>query len=281
MFHTSVHLSADTTSPITSATTPSITAAAPDSASAPAAIAAGSLPLDVAEHAFELLMCGPAPLSIDGAALGQGLPARPIPLNELRQILLHPSCSRATRDYVWRHLLAQARAHRNAWMVAAVALAIPMLRRLVGALVGKTPSGRIDREDLEAEVLAAYMEAVTRVKLTWSHPLLRLSRMTQLAVLRIVAVEPPRLLDDPESIERAGSSHALAYPAGHSDLLLDQAVADGIISEAAAELIQFTRLEGIPLTSYCRRRGLLYCTALKRRQRAEAALHQAFLKRNQ
>ncbi|MGW2157516.1 hypothetical protein [Nonomuraea sp. NPDC001699] len=243
--------------------------------------------LDVAEHAFHLLMRGPDPLSVDGAALGQGLPARPIPMDELRMILLHPSCSRITRDHVWRHLIEQARTHRGAWMVAAVALAIPMLRRLVTALTIEIHGERgnrlasADREDLEAEVLAAYMEALTRVKLAWSHPVLRLSRLTQFAVLRAYVPQRPTLLADPDLIDRAEErQQSLACPTGHPDLLLAQAVAEGVITRDEAELIGLTRLEGVSLSSYCRRRGLLYCTALKRRQRAENALYQAFLKRN-
>ncbi|MGW0805558.1 hypothetical protein [Nonomuraea sp. NPDC002799] len=236
----------------------------------------GSLPLDVAEHAFTLLMRGPAPLSLDGALLGHGLPARPIPLSELRGMLLHPSCSRTTRDHVWRHLIDQARTHRGAWMVAAVALAIPMLRRLTGGLADKTPAERTCREDLGAEVLTAYMEAVYRVNLAWSHPVLRLSRLTHIAVIRAHATNQPHLLADPDLTDRTDSDQqTLTYPAGHPDLLLVQAVAQGIVTELEAELITFTRLEGIPLSSYCRRRGLLYCTTLKRRQRAETALYQA------
>jgi hypothetical protein len=246
-----------------------------------------SMPLDVAEHAFNLLMRGPDPLSIDGTELEEGLPARPIPMNELRVILLHPSCSRTTRDQVWRHLIDQSRTHRGAWMVAAVALALPMLRRLVGALSSKIHSEpadrvtRVDREDLEAEVLAAYMEALIRVNLAWSHPVLRLSRLTQSAVLRAYARQRPGLLTDANLIDRTeDSQQALTYPAGHPDLLLARAVAQNLITEQEAELIGFTRFEGISLISYCRRRGLLYCTALKRRQRAENALYQALLKQN-
>ncbi|GAA2213288.1 hypothetical protein GCM10009850_087500 [Nonomuraea monospora] len=236
----------------------------------------GSLPLDVAERAFDLLMRGPEPLSVDGARLGHGLPARPIPLSELREMLLHPSCSRATRDHVWRHLIDEARNRRGAWMVAAVTLAIPMLRRLISTLAGAIPAERIDREDLEAEVLTAYLEALYEVNLAWSHPLLRLSRLTRLAVFRAHATSQPSLLADPDLTDRAdGGQQSLAYPAGHPDQLLDQAVAQGIISAAEVQLIVCTRLEGMPLSAYCRRDGLLYCTAIKRRQRAETAVYQA------
>ncbi|WP_344219846.1 hypothetical protein [Nonomuraea bangladeshensis] len=274
--HTSVRLSSDTTSTTTTSTTSAVTTTS-------------SLPLDVAGHAFELLMRGPQPLAVDGAALGEGLPARLIPLDELRHLLLHPSCTRTTRDHVWRHLITQARTHRGAWMVAAVALARPMLGRLVTALTNKTHAeqsghldrlARMDQEDLEAEVLTAFMEALVRVNLAWSHPLLRLSRLTQFAVLQALAIQPPRPLADPDLLDRAESGQqALTHPAGHPDLLLAHAVAEEVITRDEAELIRLTRLEGISLSSYCRHRGLLYCTTLKRRQRAENALYQALLKR--
>jgi hypothetical protein len=265
----------------TPAPQPADTATSPASTAAPAS----SLPLDIAEYAFDLLTRGPAPLSVDGAALGDELPARLIPLDELRLMLVHPSCSRTTRDQVWRHLIERARTERCAWMVAAVALAIPMLGRLVVMLADRLAAEQAadrlqhaDQEDLQAEVLAAYMEALPRVKLTWSHPLLRLSRLTQFAALRALAIQQPKLLDDPDQLDHAEHTHqTLTYPAGHPDLLLNQAVAEGIITAAEAELIGFTRLEGIPLSAFCRRRGLLYCTILKRRQRAENALYQAIL----
>lgn len=228
-------------------------------------------PLAVAEHAFQLLMRGPQPLAVDGAALGLGLPARPLPLDELGALLLHPSCPRATRDEVWRHLIEQALTHRGAWMVAAVALAAPMLRSLLKTLTQTLP---VEREELEAEMLACFMEALGRVELAWSHPVLRLSRLTQFAVLRAHAIDRPDLLPEPEMSD---GHQALRYPAGHADMLLERAVELGLITAQAAELISMTRLDSVSLSTYCRARGLLYCTELKRRQRAETRLRQALL----
>jgi hypothetical protein len=48
-------------------------------------------PLDVLDRSFRLLVCEPAPLSLDGRAVGYGLPAGPIPLDVLRSLLLHSS----------------------------------------------------------------------------------------------------------------------------------------------------------------------------------------------
>jgi hypothetical protein len=258
MNHTRSHSAEITTTP----------AICPDST----LIAAGQArPLDVAERSFRLLMQGPQPLAVDGRTLGEGLPARPIPLDELGTLLLHPACSRATRDEVWRHLIEQARTHQGAWMVAAVALAAPMLRSLVRTF---TETLSVEREELEAEVLACFMEALGRVELSWSHPLLRLSRLTQFAVIRAHAADRPDLLPEPDT---NGDLRALRYPTGHADLLLARAVELGIITADAAELISMTRLDHISLTAYSRARGLLYCTALKRRKRAEARLRQALL----
>ncbi|MEV4581519.1 hypothetical protein AB0K16_50620 [Nonomuraea jabiensis] len=228
-------------------------------------------PLDLAERAFRLLMQGPQPLAVDGATLGLGLPARPIPLDELGALLLHPSCPRVTRDEVWRHLIEQARAHRGAWMVAAVALAAPMLRRLLKTLAQTLP---VEREELEAEMLACFMEGLCRVELSWSHPVLRLSRLTQFAVLRAHDGDRPDLLAEPEMSD---GRQALRYPAGHADELLARAVELGVITAQAAELISMTRMDSVSLSTYCRARGLLYCTELKRRQRAEARLRDALL----
>jgi hypothetical protein len=52
-------------------------------------------PLEVLDRSFQLLVCEPAPLALDGHLVGHGLPARPIPLDVLRSLLLHPCTWRA------------------------------------------------------------------------------------------------------------------------------------------------------------------------------------------
>src|SRR6266540_1355177 len=54
--------------------------------------------LDVLDTSFRLLVAGPSPLAIDGAALGKGLPARLIPLDRLRALLLDRGTPYAARD---------------------------------------------------------------------------------------------------------------------------------------------------------------------------------------
>ena len=54
----------------------------------------GEQPFDVAATAFRLLTTGPGPLSVDGAALGGGLPARRIALSELADFAVYTPLQR-------------------------------------------------------------------------------------------------------------------------------------------------------------------------------------------
>ena len=65
---------------------------------------------------------------------------------------------------------------------------------------------------------------------------------------------------------------APARPAVHGELVLDQAVAGGVVSRADAELIAATRIQEVRLRELAGRWGVGYEALRKRRQRAEAAL---------
>jgi hypothetical protein len=57
-------------------------------------------PLNIAERALRTLACAPSSLAIDGRQVGHGLPRRQMSLLELRDVLIHPSCSNTARDAV-------------------------------------------------------------------------------------------------------------------------------------------------------------------------------------
>ncbi len=78
--------------------------------------------LDAARSAFEWLVTAPHPVSVDGR-LFAGLPARRVPLNELRDRLLRRSCTQALRDSAWAHLVLLARTEGGTWTVGAVGVA--------------------------------------------------------------------------------------------------------------------------------------------------------------
>ena len=113
--------------------------------------------LDAADAAFRLLATGPRPLALHASRLAAGLPDRPVPLDELRVLLLHPATSAAARNKVWAELVRRARTGGPAWVIGLTGIALPGLRRAVASL---TAAYRGDPADLQSEVLTGFLAAM-------------------------------------------------------------------------------------------------------------------------
>jgi hypothetical protein len=223
-------------------------------------------PLEVLDLSFRLLVCEPAPLALDGRAVGHGLPARMIPLDVLRSLLLHPSMGFDARDAALTWLIQRAQAEGGAWLVGLVGVLLPGIGRRVYPLCRAFP--RL-AHDLEAEALAGLVQAVhgwrlgqdrVATRLVWAaargaHRLLRRETAVGYREASVgLQLEPP------------------PRPPAHSDLLLAQAVHVGVLSRVDAELIAATRVEEVPLRQLAGRWGVGYEALRKRRYRAETAL---------
>jgi hypothetical protein len=226
----------------------------------------GPDPLDVLDTSFRLLVSGPAPLAIDGAALGHGLPARLIPLDQLRALLLDHGTPYAARDTAVRELLRRARHLGGAWTVGLAGVLAPGLRRVAAALANEYPG---DPADIDAEVLAGLLDGIARIHPVGTHlpaRLLRhafnrakrLRRSDRAFALRNVPVEP--------------DSMAPPRLVGHPDLVLARAVSRQVITRDEAELIGMTRLEGIGIAQLAAANGYRLGALYLRRERAEARL---------
>ena len=222
-------------------------------------------PLEVLDRSFQLLVCEPAPLALDGFAV-DGLPDRPIPLDELRSMLLHPSVGFDTRDAALTWLVGRAQTDGGAWLVGLAGVVLPGIGRRVYPLCRAFP--RL-AHDLEAEALTGLLQAVqawpcgqdrVATRLVWAaaraaHQLARReAKVGEREVSVGLELEPP-----PRS-------------AVHGELVLDQAVAAGVVSHQDAELIAATRIEEVPLRELAGRWGVGYEALRKRRYRAEAVL---------
>jgi hypothetical protein len=222
-------------------------------------------PFDLLDRSFRLLVGEPAPLALDGVAV-DGLPDRPIPLDELRSLLLHPSVGFDTRDTALTWLVGRAQTEGGAWLVGLAGVLLPGIGRRVYPLCRAFP--RL-AHDLEAEALAGLLQAVrawrcgedrVATRLVWAaaraaHRLLgREAAVGEREVSVGLDLEPPARL------------------ATHGELVLDQAVRAGVLSQLDAELIAATRVEEVPLRLLAGRWGAGYEALRKRRQRAEAAL---------
>lgn len=222
------------------------------------------LPLDTVRDTFAALVTGPRPLSLDGREF-EGLPDRMVPLDELRDMLLHPSCSLRLADVVWRRLIERSRAHGGAWTVACAGMALPMLAVKARWFADRY---RGERVDAHGAVLAGFVQALATVDVERPRLVARLQWATVRAGLAAVAES----LDAPAPVPPGTAMPAPQPPAGHPDLVLAEAVANGVITRRDAELISATRLDGQRLVGWAREHGVGAKAAYSRRQRAEQRL---------
>ncbi len=225
-------------------------------------------PFDTLEAAFQTLVSGPAPLALDGRAIGRGLPARLLALDELRGLLLDPSVGFATRDAALAVLVDRAKTHGGAATVGLAGVLLPGLRRATAPLAQPAPQRT---GDIQAEVLAGLLEAI----IAFPSPARRADRVAaRLVWAAIHAAE--RLLErervwQVRTAARRGSAPP-PRPAGHPDFVLARAVGQRVISAADAELIGETRIGRVRLCDLARAQEQPYKTLAKRRDRAERAL---------
>jgi hypothetical protein len=222
-------------------------------------------PFDVLDRSFRLLVGEPAPLALDGVAV-DGLPDRPIPLDELRSMLLHPSVGFDTRDTALTWLVGRAQAEGGAWLVGLAGVLLPGIGRRVYPLCRAFP--RL-AHDLEAEALVGLLQAVQSWQLGQDRVATRLVWAAARGAHRLLRREAA--LGDRETSVGLGLEPPPRPPA-HGDLLLAQAVRAGVLSAEDAELIAATRLQEIPLRELAGRWGGGYEALRKRRWRAETAL---------
>lgn len=223
-----------------------------------------AMPLDAARAAFGWLVTGPHPVSVDGR-LFPGLPARRVPLNELRDRLLRRRCPQTLRDAAWAHLVLLARTEGGAWTVGAVGVALPALTSIAATLSAKFAG---DPSDIHAAVLAGFVAELGEIDLRRPRVMLRL----RWAAYRAGHTAVREALDAPVPSGHGFRSTMPPPPWGHPDFVLARAVADGAITSTEAELIGSTRLEGVPLADAAAERDLSYQAAKKARLRAEHRL---------
>lgn len=223
-------------------------------------------PLEVLDAAFTALVSGPEPLSLDGAALGHGLPRRVVPLGELKAVLLHPSTGYPAREAAWAELVTRARGCGPAWVVGAAGVALPGLRRVAARLAADYPGTEV--AECDAEVLTGFLEALHRIDTATGHLPGRLCwaayRAGRAACRREAAAAARRA--------PAVFSVAPPRPWAHPDLVLAEAVKAGVIGVFHAELISATRLGGLYLPTLAEAMGTNAHSLRRRRQRAERRL---------
>ena len=226
-----------------------------------------SSPLAAAERAFELLSCPPAPLSLDARGVA-GLPQDRVRVDELRRLLISDRTARPVRDRVWREVVTRARRDGPAWVIAAVGLAMPGLRRAAGRLAvgwhGETT-------DFDAELLAGFLARLRTVDLDEPRICGRLIDAGARAVKQVRERE-----EQTDVVHVAGAwSLPPHHPWDHPDWVLARAVAQAVIDPDEHLLISATRLDDIPLRVVADKIGIAVPVAAAWRRKAERRLAEA------
>ncbi|MFF3566837.1 hypothetical protein ACFYXQ_03550 [Nocardia jiangxiensis] len=188
---------------------------------------------------------------------------------ELRELLLDPTLRIEAVDAIWRWLIERSRSHGPDATLACASLATPMLARIADRFAAPHST---HRHDIESEVLTGLLAQLQRIEL--DRPLLWLRLRWSVLTAGWLwaqerAVHMP--VDDPENW---GDPAQMAAREGHPELVLADAVAHGVITAEAAELITITRLDRRSLTSLAAERGQTrtHWQLRKQRQRAEHKL---------
>ena len=219
-------------------------------------------PFDTLEDAFEVLCAEPRPLALEPGVV-VGLPARSLPLVELRAILLHPSTGYRVRNQAIAVLLGRARAEGGRWTVGLAGVLIFGLRRATSGLCDVCPH---KSADIEAEALAGLVEGIAKTDPGRDRLAARLIWLARNRAKRLVANE----LSEVGRPGRHLCSEVPARPYGHPDLVLADAVAEGVIEAGDEALIGDTRLGGMSLAGAASLMGMAPDSVRHRRRRAEA-----------
>ncbi|MFG1888079.1 hypothetical protein ACGFIR_09445 [Micromonospora sp. NPDC049051] len=186
-------------------------------------------PLDAVDAAFTALTTGPAPMTLDLDTLepDTGLPPGVMTLPALRNWLLSHPRAYTARDAVWRDLIRRARLDGSSWVIAAVAMAMPALRRHAGQLHAGWSGDAID---LDAEILTGFLTALRdRVDLAKPAPYASLCMAAWRAgheLLRRTGTAVP--VEDVEHVTGPRTPHV---PYGHPDLLVRRAARLGLLED--------------------------------------------------
>jgi hypothetical protein len=196
--------------------------------------------LEVVEKRFNELTAHPNPLTMDGQAIGQGLPERAIPLDELRIILLKRQTPWHVKDAVWVELVRRAQELAEPWITATVGMAMPALKRIAG---DTARSFRGDIADFDSEIVEGFLSALHRADP--SAP--GLYRSLYFAARRYgleARSDADRTAGHSTCYDEAAFARYRPRVAGHPDLVLAKAVRDRRLSDEEAGLIIRAHLDG-------------------------------------
>lgn len=206
--------------------------------------------LDLIERRFLAMTAGSCPLVLDCEALGGGLPAKEMPLDEVRVLLLKRRTSWVTKDAVWQELVRRAHAVPEPWTTVAAGMMMPGLKHIGGKLGGRYPG---DRNDLDSEILEGFLQALdiadARAPKVYGQLYWAAFRRGHEACNREMRLAMSRS-------ELNETVVGLRPTGGHPDLVLADAMLSGVVTPQQADLVSDVLLDHDDRSTAARRHGL-------------------------
>ncbi|KAF4408931.1 hypothetical protein [Streptomyces lycii] len=245
---------------------------------------AGRSPLGALEASFLALGTAPVPLTLPAHLVCED-PEQPVlTVDQVRVRLAYPATSPALRAQTWREVVRRAQRIGRPWDTVAVAMAVPVLRRMLARLARPA---HVERAEVEQEALAAVAAAVPVVDVDTADVGRELFAAADRAVHRLVYAARRRAERESGTLTAyvgrlaSSGSHAECWnstpatepgEAGDEYAVLAQAVSTDVVGLAEARLIARTRLRGEPMQRLAVERGVSVRQLYRHRAVAEQRL---------
>ncbi|ADI11684.1 hypothetical protein SBI_08566 [Streptomyces bingchenggensis BCW-1] len=233
-----------------------------------------SSPLEELEQSFLALARAEAPLTLPAHLVCDDPAEGAWPVDRIRTRLAHPSTRPELRSRTWCEVVRRAHTLGEPWSVVAVAMTIPVLRRMLARL---PRPAHLERQEVEQEALAAVAVALTEVDAADPGLDRELFGAADRAVHRLVYAARRRSEREAgEPMAYLGRLHATTGMEGDAvtdeHQVLVRAVRARVVDLAEAQLIARTRLYGEPMQQLACERGVSMRQLYRHRNAAEQRL---------
>ncbi|MGP3949647.1 hypothetical protein [Streptomyces sp. 7N604] len=240
-------------------------------------------PLQVLEESFLALARTASPLTLPARLVCEE-PEQPVlPVDQVRTRLAHPATAPTLRERTWREVVRRAQQVGQPWDTVAVAMTVPVLRRMLARL---SRPAHLERAEVEQEALAAVATALHSVDVNAEDVGRSLFAAADRALHRLVYAARRRAARETGPAVHLGRLALYTSRAGCQEAaeagddgkikdeytVLARAVQARVVDIAEARLIARTRLNGEPMQRLADERGVSVRQLYRHRAAAEQHL---------
>jgi hypothetical protein len=229
------------------------------------------LPLNQIRRAFRDLLTREELLLLDGAALGNRLPARMLPLTEVTVLLEATRTSARKRRALWAGVVTAAQGGQVEWTWAALGLAYP---GLTATFVKEGKEEHADWHERQAVMVAEFLTALAVLDVTDTSVKDIAGWLCSRALHALRAARAQDWETESFAEMPLGSAAGLCEQSD-PDVVLERAVRAKVLTEFEADLIGRAYLESEHRSSLAKRYKMSVATVYRRRAEAVERLVEA------